>query len=659
MVRQVNRKTRDWSKFRLIMLAALFGLAWLCLWARAFQVQVVMGPDLSKQANRQYWTREVVAGERGEIYDRNGEILAKTVVVKSVFARPEQIENPGRVSRELSDILGLEPSDILDRLRQPKHFVWIKRQIADSKSQRIRAAGLAGVYLTEEQRRFYPQGHMAGQLLGFVGLDNSGLEGLELSFDSYLQGQKKEYVVQRDAAGHLLFAPGQLSDSLSGSDLQLTLDASLQYAAEKALARAVEKYNGSSGNCLVVEVDSGAILAWANYPFFNPNNYRQSSASRWRNRAALDEFEPGSTMKPILVAAALEEEVCRPQQIYYCENGGWRFQGHNFRDTHDYGWLPVHRIIRYSSNIGAAKIGLELGARTYFSYLRNLGLGRKTSLPLPGQGDGILRPPGAWTDIDLATASFGQGISMTSLQLARMYLCLANMGRLEPLSIIRQPESEKGQSRRVFSRATAKRVLAMLEDVVQEDGTGTKARIQGMKVGGKTGTAQKVDPKGGYGDTYLSSFVGLFPAEQPKYLVLAVIDEPTKNHYGGVVAAPAVRQVGLELMASHRNVQQASARREAQAASIPRSASTKRKTHVLTRVKSAEKVAASGQGVPDLRGLPLRRAMEILLAQGVVPQLKGRGVLVDKQKPAPGEGWPDGSASGVTLWLSEQAEQQS
>jgi len=653
MVRQVNRQRRDWSKFRLVLLGIVFGLVWICLWARAFQVQVVMGPTLAEQADGQYWTRESVSGERGEIFDRNGEILAKTVVVKSVFARPDQVKDPLEVSRKLSDILETDRKGLLGKLRQDKPFVWIKRQVGDKTSHRIRTSCLAGIYLTEEQRRFYPQGHLAGQLLGFVGLDNRGLEGLELSFDDILRSRKKEYVVQRDAAGHLLFAPGQLTDTLSGQDITVTLDSSLQYAAESALARAVEKYGGSSGNCLVVKVDSGEILAWANYPFFNPNNYRESSPEQWRNRAALDEFEPGSTLKPILVASALEEGVCRPQQIYFCENGDWHFQGHTFRDTHDYAWLPVHRIVRYSSNIGAAKIGLDLGDRKYFSYLRRLGVGRKTELPLPGQGKGILRPPGAWTDIDLASASFGQGISMTSLQLARMFLCLANHGQTESLQIVKKPEQHKGKSTRVFSEKTARRVLAMLEDVVEEDGTGTKARIQGLKVGGKTGTAQKVDPKGGYGDTYLSSFVGLFPSMDPEYLVLVVVDEPKENHYGGVVAAPAVRRVGLELMASHRTERLAQTATNAERVREGQRHVRDQAAGIVSRVQAARQPSDRKSGVPDLRGLSLRRAMEILLPRGVVPRIKGQGVCVGRQQPEPGEKWPQGERSGLVLWLTE------
>ena len=640
MASTLNRKKRDWSSLRIVLLAGAFTLAWIGLWGRAYYVQAVLGLDLLQQAEGQYWTKEAVHGERGEIFTRHGRLLAKSLIVKSVFARPKKVKDIPTTSHALAEILDQSRSSIRKKLSREAGFVWIARKVGDKQAERIQAAHLPGVFLTEEAGRVYPQGSLAGQLIGFVGLDNQGLEGLELSFEDHLAGSRKQFLVQHDASGRLLYAPDQLTSDLDGRDLHLTLDTRLQFAAEKALAEAVTANKAEHGMCLVVQVDSGEILAWANYPFFNPNTFRNNEPQDWRNRIGLDEFEPGSTMKPFLVASAMEEKVVGPHTIYFCENGDWSFQGHVFRDTHDYAWLPVTRIIRYSSNIGAAKIGLELGSKRYYRCLRQLGLGQKTGLPLPAESDGVLRPP-KWNPVDLVSASFGQGFSLTALQLTQAYLCLANKGVKIPLKLVKQPRQSRFEPQRVFSEATATRVLRMLQDVVQEDGTGTQARIPGLKVGGKTGTAQKASPEGGYAEKYVASFIGLFPSVDPEYLVVAVVDEPKKSHYGGVVAAPAVRKVGLELLSYADEFQGLQLQQASNARAPSRAAKPDPSGYSLVRTDLQTELASlsSGSGVPDLRGLPLRRALELLARKGIMPQVKGSGVVVDGQSPEPGAQW--------------------
>ncbi len=653
MSAQTSRtKRRDWSKARLAALGCFCALIWLGLWARAYHLQIVQGPELAQMADQQYWIKVSTYGQRGEITDARGRLLAKSIRVNSVFARPREVVHPQQTSKALGRILDVAPGKVLKALAADKSFVWVARKVSDRKSFQVQSAQLPGVYLIEEKDRYYPQGHLAGQLIGFVGLDNTGLEGLERSFDSLLAGEQGEFVAQRDASGQILYAPGQLGTTLAGQDVQLTIDANLQFAAEKALAEAVETNRARAGMFLAVEVESGSILAWAHYPFFNPNRYRQSNPDQWRNRIALDDFEPGSTIKPLLVASALEEGVCSPRKIYFCENGQWTFAGHTFNDTHDYAWLSVRRVIRYSSNIGAGKIGLELGAETYFSYLDQLGLGQETGLPLPGESKGILRRPGQWTSVDLVSASFGQGLSATTLQLARSYLCLANKGMLKPLQLVPSPAQDRKQPVRVFSERTAEIVLAMLEDVVQEDGTGTQARIEGISVGGKTGTSQKASPEGGYGQAYMASFVGLFPAMNPDYLIIAVVDEPKKNHYGGVVAAPAVREVALELVStSDREPVQLAADRHVQPhADVTADTARFRVNQARPAQKATTK---AGSLVPDLLGLSLREAVEILIQRGVVPRVKGSGVMVTRQEPDPGQQWPEKTDSTLQLWLGE------
>lgn len=645
-----RKNKRDWSRIRLIGVACLLASIWAVLWARAYQVQVISGPDLAQKANSQYWRTCQAYGERGEISDSQGKLLAKTLRVKSVFARPKEIKDQAKTVQVLSDILSRQEKDLLKILRKKKNFVWVARKIGDKRSSQIRKANLAGIYLTEESRRYYPQGHMAGQLLGFVGLDNKGLEGLELSFDSYLAGKKKEYLVQRDASGHILYAPGQLSQ-LSGKDLRLTIRSDTQFHSEQALAKAVEKFRAQSGTALVLEVSTGEILAWANYPFFNPNNFKQYSPQDWRNRVVLDEFEPGSTIKPILVAAALEEGVCTYNQEYYCEQGAWAYQGEKFKDTHEYSYLPVNKIIRYSSNIGAGKIGLDLRAQTYHSYLQELGVGSKTGLPLPGESKGILRPPQAWTEIDLISASFGQGFSLNTLQLAKLYLCLANKGVMPKIQLIEKTGQCSCPGKRIFSISTAQKVLSMLEDVVEEDGTGTRARIQEIKVGGKTGTAQKSVSKKGYINEYVASFVGLFPAQNPQFLILVVVNEPEKNHYGGVVAAPAVKKVGEKMVASYDvDYNSLESERPDQAALKVQALSRKIEQQ---RSEERQKIDNWHKKIPNLQGISLRRALEILSDKGVIPQVKGQGMFIQKQVPEPGSRWSGTEKENWTLWLTQ------
>ncbi|MDZ7758908.1 MAG: penicillin-binding protein [Desulfovermiculus sp.] len=653
--RNASAQARDWSKARIIFLGALLALVWSGLWARGFYIQILRGPALAVQASSQHWGQESVYGQRGEIFDRNGELLAKSVRVKSVFARPSKIDNLSDTAKILQDILGGSRSQWLNRLQSRAGFVWLKRQISDQTAARLQASGLSGVFLTEEQSRFYPQGHLAGQLLGFVGIDNHGLEGLELSLDAHLSGEKHSFVVQRDAAGHILYAPGQFLGDWAGDNLHLTLDSQIQYAAEVALDRTVDKYKAKSGTCLVVDVESGEILAWAQTPLFNPNAYQVSSPRLWRNRLAVDEFEPGSTLKPVMVASALEHNVVDAQSIYFCENGKWRYKGRTVKDTHEYAWLSVSRIIRYSSNIGAGKIGLDLGEKRYYDTLRSLGLGQKTGLPLPAENNGILRTPEQWNEVDLVSASFGQSLAMTGLQLAQAYLCLSSKGLWRPLRLIKNPVQDRPPVRRVFSSSTAQQVLRMLHDVVQEDGTGTQARIPGIRVGGKTGTAQKASPGGGYGRKYVASFVGIFPALQPRYLVVAVVDEPSPQHYGGIVAAPVVRAVGKELVAwsgmpktleGHQAQDQENKEKHSLRARIQ--AQTPDSTHNLK----------SGQTVPDLYGLPLRKALEMLAEYGVMPKLEGQGVVVTKQSPAPESDPGDVREREWILWLSDTLGQE-
>ncbi len=625
---------------RIIILAGVLLLVLVGLWARAYYIQVVQGFELSSFSHEQYWTQESVRGNRGDIYAQDT-LLAKSVVVSSVFVRPGEIEDPEPAARELSSILEKDFRDVFRRIQTDSNFVWIERKIGDRAAARIRARELDGVYLTDEPQRIYPQGRLAGHLLGFVGMDNRGMEGLELEFDSRLSGERDRLLVQRDALGRVLYAPGELSEELSGEDVVLTLDTRVQHAAEEVIKEAVLEHDGEIGMAMVVDVEDGSILASAQFPFFDPNNFHNYSPGAWRHRAALDPFEPGSTTKSFLLATALEEDVLSPETKYHCESGRWQVEGGVIRDTREYDKLPAKKILRYSSNIGAAKIGLDLGVESYYNYLRGLGLNRETGLPFPAENEGILRKPNRWKRFDLVTASFGQGFSWNFYQMAQAYLCLARKGDCQPLRITQEPEvTPQGDFERVFSERTGEQVLRILRNVVEEDGTGTRARMAGVEVGGKTGTAQKVSRlEGGYKDEYIASFVGLVPAMEPEYLLLAVVDSPQENHYGGVVAAPAVREIGGTLLTQRRDLRKVE---HLSLTAMGTGESNPEKAEQMPSLQNADLTQqVSGSGVPDLRGLPLRRAMEILAEQGVVPKLEGSGTRVKEQSPEPGREWKE------------------
>ena len=637
-----RKPSKDGGRCKIIFAGVIFGLALMGLWARAYYVQVVKGPEYAKMANRQYWASETVSGKRGEILDRNGLLLAKTITTQSVYARPNKMVDRKAAIKALSKILGI-PSKTIDEVLDPKkRFVWVARKIGDAQARAIKEEMLPGVYLDAENSRQYPQGQMAGQLLGFVNVDGRGIEGVERSFNDLLAPSSAKYTVQKDAAGtRLSNLDSDDRASFDGQSLRLTIDAQVQLATEEALERSVLRAKGKYGMGLVVDVTTGEILSWANYPLFNPNVVKKTDRE-WKNRLAVDIFEPGSTMKPIMVAAALQEKICAPETKYFCENGKWKIGGKRIKDTHKYENLTVSEIIRYSSNIGAAKIGLALGAPKYSHYMQEIGFARPLGLPLPGESAGLVRPFAQWTQVDLANMAFGQGLGVTMLQMAEAYLCIANDGIRLPLRLIHTPD-QPVEGKRVFDSAVAKAVMAMLEEVVQKDGTGTQARIDGARVAGKTGTAQKASPTGGYGGEYVASFMAIFPADKPKYLVSMMVDEPQAGHYGGVLVAPEVRNIGVQLLTASGML----AEPEGRVARRPTSPE-----RYMASVSRESAIVVNNATMPDLKGATVRQALEVLVGQDIVPTIAGQGILVERQKPSPGEKWP--ADKKCQLWLTQE-----
>ncbi len=679
--------TVDWGRVRLWMVGGFFAVIWVVLWARAYQVQIIRGPKYAEEARRQHLATEVITGRRGSIMDRHGNVLARSVQSRSVYVRPHEIKNKPDTAAFLAKSLEIPVKQVRAQLDSARPFVWVARKVKQRLADTVKEGNMPGVYLTMEYERIYPYKHMAGQLLGFVNVDDKGIEGMEMSFEDKLSGQKRRQVLQRDASGRRLYTKAEDAEELLGDDLRLTLDTQVQFFAEEALSAGAEQFGGRWSGVLVVDVPTGDILAWAEYPFFNPNLSPQDySAFTRRNKLAVDALEQGSTIKPFLMAAAIQEKVITPDTLINCEKGKWTFKGATIKDTHGYAILPASKVLRVSSNIGSAKIGLQLGAARYHGYLSKLGFGAKNGLPIAGESRGILRQPKQWAELDLATASFGQSFSATAVQMAQAYLTLANDGVKKPLRLVVDDAAPPRAEERLFSAETIREVRSMLRDAVEaEGGTGGAARIPGLAVGGKTGTAQKASGDS-YGKGRVGSFVGMVPVDSPRYLVVVVFDEPSKSQYGGVVAAPVFKQVATRTMAYHGLLPEEKPVAVA-AKGKPEKAQDKAKKTDKNADKNAKKGAkgktesketgsrtvmatggeevrrevtesapmqASLDGTPAVVGLSVRRAVESFAQRGMVPVIKGSGSTVVRQSPVPGSPLPKGNSVECALWLGEQ-----
>ncbi len=654
--------------------AVIFVVCWLLLWFRAFEVQVLLGPVYSDMAERQHTYTEVIEGARGNILDRNGRVLARSVACQSVYANPRVMEDINDAAKRLAPLLHRSESDLAAVFRKNKAFIWLERKVDDATATAIQKEGIPGIGLSREFERVYPYRHLAGQLLGFVGVDSHGLEGVELAYDDRLRGTSVKSRVSRNAAEQILNEKRDPADQ-RGEDITLTIDVQVQFIAEDVLADAVRSSGARWGGVLVSEVATGEILAWAQYPFFNPNNYREASSDIYRNRLAGDSLEPGSTFKPILMAAALEEKLVTPNTKIFCENGVWRTRYAPIRDdTHAYGELTATEIISRSSNIGMAKIGLMLGAQKFHSYLDRLDFGQRTGIGIH-ESRGILRSPRDWSELDLMSTSFGQSLSVTGIQMLQAYTILADGGEFRPLSLVMDEPGQNTTSaagQRIFSKKTTRTVLKMMEETVDGNGTGTRARIPGIRVAGKTGTAQKADHSGrGYSRKRLASFGGIVPADNPRYVIYVMLDEPTTTGYGGAIAAPVFQKVASRTLAYNGylpDVTFAMAEQEQEKKLTPAQKAQRKKDAIYLAnlakyraekakkereraQKMAGKVMADNTLMPNLRGLTLRKTIETCVARGIVPTMQGSGTFVLRQSPPPGSRITDDST--CTVWLTD------
>ncbi len=547
--RRTRKPTAIMHRRRLLVLALLGIAGYLTLAARAVQLQALDAEWLSARADAQHTTTLQLKPLRGELYDRNRNLLAVSADVESIVASPKRVVGRDTTATKLASALKLKHREIFDKLDPDRSFAWIKRWVTPDEADRIRKLDLPGIKLYPERKRFYPHRGLAASYLGFVGRDGEGLTGLELAFDSALRGTAQSTSVLRDAKGKKLVHWNRDAPSPSGARIVLSIDSRLQNVAEQSLQRAVDKWGAKHGTLVALDPWNGDILALAEVPTFNPNQFWREDSKRFRTRAVVDAFEPGSTLKPFVIALALEAGVVKPTDRFDCENGSWKVRDRIIRDFKPHGVLNVKDIMRVSSNIGTAKIADRLGSAQLVDGLRRQGFGRRTNSGFPGESPGVVHTIREKQAVERANLAFGQGIMVTPLQLAVAGAQLANGGQRVWPRLATRIESGQDEAHwpaelgeRVMPEKVTKQVLKMLEAAVS-DGSGKGAALPHHSVAGKTGTAQKV-VNGRYSSTrYYASFLGIVPVENPKLVIAIVIDEPRRAHTGGVVAAPVFREV--------------------------------------------------------------------------------------------------------------------
>lgn len=539
---------------RVLVLFFSLAAALAIISGRLFSLQVHQHPKLVEAANRQYRRVVPLVSRRGTIYDRNGRELAVSLRVSSIFAQPRDVEDPERAASALSSALSLPPQKILERLKADKPFVWIKRAVSPEEAEAVAQLELKGIGSVPEGKRFYPKQEEGAHLLGFVGTDDRGLEGLELQYDAYLAGKPRWVVRQQDALGRPIFR--EEAGEAQGSDLYLTIDEVIQYVTQRELEAAVARSGASSGSAIVMDPLTGEILSLANYPTFNPNTYAEAPAFARRNRAVADYYEPGSAFKVIVAAGALEEGLARPDDRFNGDGGTIEVGGVTIHDHERFGTITFSEVLAHSSNVGAIKVGMRLGKSLCYDYISGFGFGNLTGIDLPGETPGMIRRPKEWSALSLASLSIGQELSVSPLQMVVAMSAVANGGTLVRPYVARSIRAVEGKVvqeaapvklRRVISEGTARTLATILKGVVTE-GTGKDAAIEGFEVAGKTGTAQKLDQATGrYSrDKVVASFVGFVPAEQPRLAIVIVIDEPRLLRWGGSIAAPTFREIARE-----------------------------------------------------------------------------------------------------------------
>ncbi len=525
---------------RVLFVLLLAGLG--ALLVRAIYLQGINNDFLQQKGDARYGRVVDIHAHRGMITDRHGEPLAVSTPVESVWASPADVEVSTKQIIQLAQIVGMSPEEAKDRLTNTsREFVYLKRQLPPEQAAKIIKLGIPGVSLQREYRRYYPGGEVTAQLIGFTNVDDNGQEGIELALQAQLGGKAGSQQVIKDRRGFIVEDVASLRAPKAGSNITLSIDSKIQSLAFREIKQAVERHKAKAGSIVVLDARTGEVLALANWPSYNPNNRDKPSVAILRNRTVTDLFEPGSTMKPFTIAAALETGKIKPGTVIDTAGGVFTVNGRTIHDTHPEHALTVAQVIQKSSNVGTAKIALGMAPETFWHSLNESGFGSLTGSEFPGEAAGKLRDYKKWRPIEQATMSYGNGISVNLLQLARAYTVFANGGELKPITLLKQETPVVGV--KVYSEATAQAVRDMMELVVKPGGTAPLAQITGYRVAGKTGTAHKLE-NGKYVNRYIASFVGMAPASDPRLIVAVMINEPGgRDYYGGLVAAPVFSNV--------------------------------------------------------------------------------------------------------------------
>jgi cell division protein FtsI (penicillin-binding protein 3) len=678
-----------WTRVRIAICGAVLGSLFIAVGKRAYTLQVRDADRLRGMAEEQYLREIELPPRRGRILDRNGAELASTADVDSIYCNPRQLPDPRDAARRLARILGLERADLEKKLGQRRYFAWIKRKVTPDEVTAVKALGLPGVAFTREPRRFYPNRTLAATVMGHAGSEGNGLEGIELALDRHLRGTPSSVQGMRDALGREIAlepsgdgtADGPASTT--GSDVVLTIDRYLTFITERALAEGMARHRAKAAIAVMMDPRTGELLAMASAPAYNPNDPQSATDAGARNRAITDAHEPGSTMKTFTIAAALDAGAVRPDERFDCMMGRMMVGKYTIHDTHPYGALTVTDVFKHSSNIGATKIARKLGREGLAEALARFGFGRPTGIGLPGERAGIVRPVAKWGDIGFANVAFGQGLTVTPLQMLAGVSAIAGGGVWRQPRIVARIVQPDGTveappvapERRVMAPAAARTMLGIMRGVTETGGTAKQAAIDGFTVGGKTGTAQKV-ANGHYDPSkWVSSFVGVVPAEDPRLAIIVVVDEPQGGHLGGAVAAPIFKEIAeqslrylhvaptvpLAAKAAAKPAGKTAAPAVAAAADADDTAAEAPATDVpldedalgddpalaekWDEIAGAEggrpeRAAAARVVVPDFVGLSLGQAIHAARKSGVElafddPEGRATGVAI-RQRPAPG-----------------------
>jgi cell division protein FtsI (penicillin-binding protein 3) len=701
--------TQNGAKPRLYIFTAVmvFWVAAIC--CRLVYLQIVRYGDFVQRASRQQQRTIDVTPSRGIIYDRNGQELAMSLMVDSVFAVPNEIPDQVATARLLARVLGADPNELLSRMRAQRNFAWVGRKLDSDTSARIRALNLKGVYFQQEPRRFYPKRELAAQVLGYVGLDDEGLAGIERNYDEQLRGTPGKMVISLDARRKSLGSIEKAPDP--GENVVLTIDEKIQYIVEKELAQGMADTHAQAGSVVVQNPKTGEILALANYPTFNPNATREIKPISLKNRAVSDIYEPGSGFKTVRYSAVLEDKLARSDEIVDCDPGFINVGGIRIRDAHHIGVVPLEKAYAESSDVAAVKMGLRLGPDRFYNYIKSYGFGQQTGIELPGETRGLVKPPSRWSAASIGAMSIGPEVGVTPLQTISMISAVANDGVYTPPRIVAgvTPPSNKyqqviyrpPQQHRVVSPMVAAQMRRMMEQVVLF-GTGRRAILNGYTSAGKTGTAQKVDPRTGrYSPTdYVASFAGFAPVNNPAISIIVIVDSAKGLHQGGQVSAPVWARIAQQVLTylnvphdaeikddprrrllmakikdedlseSAEHVGEPLATDDAAGIAAPAppplnarpglgNASVKQvrpvESPVLSKpladpnpvpARGTVVVDVEGQAVPSFIGLPMRSAIEAAQKAGFELTVMGSGVARE-QSPPPGSHLPPGSKIAV------------